>query len=182
MKLDAKALRDLSEEDIKPKLASLKKNPIYFILEDVYDTYNIGGQFRLADALSVSGLYLCGGTEKPPNSRIAKASVGTYKVVPWIYKKTAKEAILELRKKEPNIQIIAVEQDEKAIDYRKIEYSFPLALVMGHETTGVCPETLALVDQIAEITMWGVNKSLNVIVSAAIVGYFASLSLPVLKQ
>jgi tRNA G18 (ribose-2'-O)-methylase SpoU len=33
------------------------------------------------------------------------------------------------------------------------------------------PETLALVDEIAEIPMWGINRSLNVIVSAAIVGY-----------
>jgi len=33
------------------------------------------------------------------------------------------------------------------------------------------PETLKLVDQIAEIPMWGINKSLNVIVSAAIVAY-----------
>lgn len=173
MKLDAKSLRDASEDDLKPKLVSLKKNPIYFILEDVYDTYNIGGQFRLADALAVKTLYLCGGTATPPNIRIAKASVGTYKVVPWVYKKTAKEAIQELRKKEPKIQIIAVEQDKKAVDYRTIEFSFPIALVMGHETTGVREETLKLVDQIAEIPMWGVNKSLNVIVSAAIVSYFA---------
>ena len=30
-----------------------------------------------------------------------------------------------------------------------------------------------LADHIAEIPMWGINKSLNVIVSAAIVSYFA---------
>lgn len=174
MKLDAKALRDTPEAEIKSKLASLKRQPIYFILEDVYDTYNIGGQFRLADALCVTTLYLCGGTEQPPNPRIAKASVGTYKVVPWKYTKSAKDAIEELRKIEPNIQIIAVEQHKKAVDYRKITYSTPFALVMGHETTGVREETLALVDHIAEIPMWGINKSLNVIVSAAIVSYFAA--------
>jgi len=49
----------------------------------------------------------------------------------------------------------------------------PLALVVGNETYGVTKETLKEVDQIVEIPMWGVNRSLNVIVSAAIVGYHA---------
>jgi len=44
-------------------------------------------------------------------------------------------------------------------------------LIVGNETYGVLPETILLSDYIAEIPMWGINKSLNVIVSAAIVSY-----------
>jgi len=47
-----------------------------------------------------------------------------------------------------------------------------VALVFGNETSGITAETLKLVDQIVEIPMWGINKSLNVIVSAAIVSYW----------
>jgi len=47
----------------------------------------------------------------------------------------------------------------------------PIAVVVGHETEGVSKEVLDLADVIVEIPMWGVNKSLNVIVSAAIVVY-----------
>lgn len=169
MKLNAKELRVVEEEDIQGKIQHIKRRPIYFILENIYDTYNIGGLFRLADALAIEKLYLCGETEVPPNSKIKKASIGTYKVVLWEYKKAATEAIMEL--KEKNVSIIAVEQDKSSVPYTKVEYTSPIAIIVGNETYGVLPATLAQVDQIVEIPMWGINKSLNVIVSAAIVSY-----------
>lgn len=213
MKLNAQQLRDLEERRAMGEFRAIKRNPIYFILENIYDTYNIGGLFRLADALAIEKMYLCGDTEIPPNSRIKKASIGTYKVVDWQYCKTAKDAIDDLnskfetrnskqfqnsndrnskRFKNSNlnhsnlfsasdfgfrISIIAVEQHKTAIDYRKADYSFPLAFIFGNESYGILPETLKLVDQIVEIPIWGINKSLNVIVSAAIVSYFVSSKL-----
>jgi tRNA G18 (ribose-2'-O)-methylase SpoU len=167
MKLNAKELRAVNEADVGEHLKTLKRNPLYFILENIYDTYNIGGVFRLADALLVEKIYLCGEMEIPPNHKIKKASIGTYKVVPWEYKTTAKEAIETVK-----VKVIAVEQDKRAVEYTKADYSYPLALVFGNETYGVLPETLDLVDQIVEIPMWGINRSLNVIVSAAIVSYY----------
>ncbi len=176
MKLNAKELRDLEEKHAMGEIHTVKRNPIYFILENIYDTYNIGGLFRLADALAIEKMYLCGDTEIPPNSRIKKASIGTYKVVNWEYKKSAKDAISTIRAT-CQVAIVAVEQHKTAIDYRKAQYSLPLALIFGNETYGVLSETLKLADQIVEIPMFGINKSLNVIVSAAIVSYFASAKL-----
>jgi len=200
-KLNSKQLRDIPTAEAGVFSKKVKRNKIYFILENVYDTYNIGGIFRLADALAVSKIYLCGEMETPPNHKIQKASVGTHKIVPWEYKETALEAIEELRginsvilseTKNPNnqymdpssdfhrtqddnknIHIIAVEQSKSSIPYTEADYALPLALVLGNETYGVTPDTLKAVDQIVEIPMWGINKSLNVIVSAAIVGYHA---------
>ena len=176
MKLNAKELRDIDGKDIVDKLKSIKRRPIYFILENIYDTYNISGLFRLADALAIEKIYLCGEMEVPPNSRINKASIGTYKVVNWEYKKTAKEAIDDLKSKfqNPNdkIKVIAVEQHSTSIAYQQANYSLPLALIFGNETSGITGGTLKLCDQIVEIPMFGVNKSLNVIISAAIVSYW----------
>ncbi len=171
MKLNSKQLRALTEKEAILRQAQDKRRPIYFIVENVYDTYNVGGLFRLADALNVAKIYLCGDTEFPPNHKIVKASIGTYKIVPWEYKSSAKEAIDELKKS--GVQVMAVEQAKGSIDYREAKYSLPLALIVGNETSGVTEETLKLSDQIVEIPMWGVNTSLNVIVSAAIVGYQA---------
>lgn len=187
MKLDARQLRDLEEKKVMGPVRKIKRNPIYFILENIYDTYNIGGIFRLADAIAVEKIYLCGEMETPPNHRIKKASIGTYKVVPWEYMKSAREAILTLKNivgvghdlpekraiHESPLQIIAVEQHLKAIPYTEADYQMPVALIFGNETYGVTSETLKLADQIVEIPMWGINKSLNVIVSAAIVAYEA---------
>lgn len=188
MKLNSKQLRDLPENEAKLSLSGHKRQPIYFIVEDVYDTYNVGGLFRLADALNVAKIYLCGETEIPPNHKIVKASIGTYKIVPWEYKSSAGEAIAELRNqysavsgqklktdsRQP-ITVMAIEQAKGSVDYRKASYETPIALIVGNETSGVTEETLKLCDQIVEIPMWGINKSLNVIVSAAIVGYQATI-------
>ena len=67
MKLNARQLREVEEKEVKEKLKNIKRNPIYLILENIYDTYNIGGLFRLADAIGVEKIYLCGETEVPPN-------------------------------------------------------------------------------------------------------------------
>ena len=75
------------------------------------------------------------------------------------------------------INIIAVEQSGKSIPFNEVEYTYPVALIVGNETYGVKPETLELVDKIVEIPMWGINKSLNVIVSAAIVSYWVKMKL-----
>jgi len=176
MKLNAKEMRTVDENVVKAQINNIKRHPIYFILENVYDTYNVGGLFRLADALGVSKMYLCGEMEIPPNPKIKKASIGTYKVVPWEYKKTVKEAIDNIKYQISNVKcqklsVVAIEQDKKSIPYTQIQYSFPVALIVGNETYGVLPETILLSDYIAEIPMWGINKSLNVIVSAAIVSY-----------
>ncbi|GAB4219413.1 MAG: RNA methyltransferase [Candidatus Microgenomates bacterium] len=189
MRLNAEQLRKLEEEKARGVIRHVKRNPIYFILENIYDTYNIGGLFRLADALAVEKMYLVGETETPPNSRIKKASIGTYKVVPWEYSKSAKDSIekivkllnSQIVKKEKNnnltvkqfnhLEVIAVEQHQKSVPYHQADYSFPVALIFGNESYGVKPETLEMVDKIVEIPMWGVNKSLNVIVAAAIVSY-----------
>ncbi|MEK7450926.1 MAG: TrmH family RNA methyltransferase, partial [Patescibacteria group bacterium] len=85
----------------------------------------------------------------------------------------AKTALTKLREKVPSLKIIAIEQSSKSIDYDKADYTFPIALIVGHETHGVSKEVLAMSDQIVEIPMWGVNKSLNVMVSLGIVLYKA---------
>lgn len=174
IKLNSKQLRDIDPVEVEEHARNLKRNPIYLILENVYDTYNIGGLFRLADGLAVEKIYLCGEMDVPPHHKIAKASVGTYKIVPWEYKNTAKEAIEEL-KAQKQVTVIAVEQSDKSVPFNEVEYTFPVALLVGNETYGVKPETLELVDKIVEIPMWGINKSLNVIVSAAIVSYWVAM-------
>lgn len=166
MRLNAKQLR--TKQPTPEELAKIRRKPIYIILENVLDTYNTGSIFRLADAVAAEKISLCGETETPPNPKILKASIGTYRWVPWEYQDTALKAIQKLRQKLPNIQIIAVEQSKKSIPYFQCKPRFPLALVVGNETTGISKGVLKKADYILEIPMWGVNKSLNVMVSLAI--------------
>ncbi|MDE2025325.1 MAG: TrmH family RNA methyltransferase [Patescibacteria group bacterium] len=167
IKFGAKELRTtVADEDVKK---NLKRNPIYIICDNVIDTYNIGSIFRLADAVGATKVFLCGVSETPPNTRIKKASINTTEWVSWEYVIDTKDAIAKLRAEVPNIYIVAVEQDPKSVHFQKAEYHLPLALMVGNETTGTSKDILDLCDQIVEIPMWGVNKSLNVMVSLGIV-------------
>jgi len=167
IKLGATQLRTLSPhpDDVK----AVKKNPIYIIVDNVLDTYNIGAIFRLADAVAAERVILCGGSETPPHSRIMKASINTTEWVSWEYFTTVKEAIAFLREDVPEIKIYAVELDGKSIPYDSISYALPVGVLVGHESDGVSQQTMALCDGIVEIPMWGVNKSMNVMVSLAVV-------------
>ncbi len=171
IKLGAKELRTTQSSDDQKQM--LKKNPIYIICDNILDTYNTGSIFRLADAVAATKVYLCGITETPPNTRIKKASINTTEWVEWEYCSTTIEAIEKVRKKVPGVQVVLVEQDKKSIPFDKAEYAFPIALVVSNESSGAAREVLDTADMIVEMPMFGVNKSLNVMVSLGIVLYQA---------
>lgn len=171
MKLNAAQLRKGKGLRVKGKVKKLKKQEIYIILDNVLDTYNIGSIFRLADAVAAKKIYLCGDTTTPPNHRIKKASINTTEWVEWEYAESAKAVVTDLRSTIDDIQIVAIEQTPNSVPYDKFDYKLPIALVVGHESDGVSKEVLDLCDAIVEIPMFGVNISLNVMVSLGIVLY-----------
>lgn len=168
VKLNAKQLRKFTGNR---QQVTGKKNEIYIVLDNVLDTYNIGSIFRLADAVAAKKIYLCGGTETPPNHRIKKASINTTEIVDWEYAENALKAIRKLKKGVKNIKILSIEQSSKSIRYDKFEYKMPICLVVGHESNGVSKEVLEISGAIVEIPMFGVNISLNVVVSLGVVLY-----------
>ena len=176
IKLAARELR-LSKPEEEHK-NQIKKNPIYIVLDNVLDTYNIGAVFRLADAVAATKVILCAGSETPPNHRIKKASINTTEWVTWSYASTAVEALQELKTQNSKLKIVSIELDPRSVPYDKVEYSFPIALVVGHETDGVSEEVLKMSDHIVELPMYGVNVSLNVMVSLGITLYEVLRHLP----
>jgi tRNA G18 (ribose-2'-O)-methylase SpoU len=166
-KLGAAALR--KTKPTPETFKTIKRNPIYLVLDRVIDTYNIGSLFRLSDAIAAEKMYICGESEYPPNSRIHKAAVGTEEWVPW--EKIGESVDIIKKLKKDGVQIVCVEQDKRSISYKDFKPSFPVAIVIGHETDGISKEVLSLADTIIEYPMYGVNKSINVWGSAAIAAY-----------
>ena len=170
-KLNAKELRKIKgSRRVRMEL----RREIYIVLDNVLDTYNIGSIFRLADAVAAKKLYLCGGTEIPPNHRIKKASINTTEVVDWEYCESAVEAIKKVKRvqgKGEKVMVVAIEQSANSIPYSQFDYQLPICLVVGHESEGVSKEVLDLADGVVELPMLGINKSLNVMVSLSVVLY-----------
>jgi len=167
VKLNARQLR--KTKPTKENFEEIKRNPIYIVADRVFDTYNIGSIFRLADAISAKKVFLCGDMEYPPSSKIHKSAVGTEEWVPW--EKIEKPIDIIKKLKSEGVQIISVEQSEKSVHYKNLVPKFPCAIVVGHETDGVSKEVLELSDIIVELPMFGVNKSFNVWGSAAVIAY-----------
>ena len=168
-KLNARQLR--KSEPNPESVSKVKRNPIYLVLDEIWDTFNIGSLFRLADAIAAEKIYLCGAMESPPSSRIHKAAVGTENWVPWEKSDSTLEVVKKLKKE--GVYTIAVEQDRRSIPYSLVPCAlpFPVAIIVGHETKGVSHKVLDEVDQIVELPMYGINKSFNVWGSASIIAY-----------
>lgn len=141
------------------------------VCQDVSDPLNIGSIFRLSDALGVREIYLCGQSPAPPHKKISKTARSTEQLVPFRYFPDAVQAIEHL--KTENYQIIGLEITDESfpVDRFAPRAARPLALVIGAESLGLFPETLALLDAAVHIPMYGRNTSMNVVQACGIAVY-----------
>lgn len=169
IRLNSHQLRKSRVGESAKKQKELKRNPLVLVLDNVLDTYNIGSFFRLADALGAQKIYLCGPVVTPPNLKIHRSSIGTWKWIPWEQCSSTVDCLIKLKK--DGYQIIACEQTKNSVSYTKTKYNFPLAIIAGSESNGVGESALNLADQIVEIPMYGINKSMNVLVATAVIAF-----------
>ena len=148
---------------MKPSLDDLKNRPrmpIFAVLDKIRSMYNVGSVFRTSDAVMLEKLYLCGYTACPPRKEITKTALGGEESVPWEHFDHAVDAVKHLKKQ--GVQIVALELTKNSIDYRKAEFKYPTALVIGHEVDGISDEVMKEVDLAIDIPMLGRANSLNV--------------------
>lgn len=142
------------------KLALRKRIPIYVIFENVRSRYNVGAMFRTSDAALVTKVFLAGATPRPPHKLIDKSALGATDVVPWEYVSGCRDVIAEL--KSQGVFIVALELTHSSVRYDKMEYHFPICLVVGNEADGISQEVLDMCDAAIDIPMLGRANSLNV--------------------
>lgn len=149
-----------------------KDNLNILILPDIRSAINVGAIFRTADAVGIDKIYLVGCTPRPNDQfgriqkDIAKSALGAETFIPWEYKEKLLPLIKILKKKD--FEIVALEQNEKSIDYRKYKKTKNMAFILGPEVTGLDKKTLENCDKIVEIPMHGKKESLNVSVACGI--------------
>lgn len=152
------------------------------ILDNVRSSLNVGSIFRTSSGIGVDKIYLCGITPTPfetakkfegqnkKRKDFVKTSLGSEDEIEWEYRENILELAEELKKQ--NFEIIALEQNEKSVDYKTLKIENKnVALIVGSETDGVQKEVLDLSDQITEIPMLGLKESLNVTIAYAILAY-----------
>jgi len=151
----------------------------YLILHNIRSAYNVGAIFRTADGAGVNHIYLTGYTPTPPDGsqiyttkperKIIKTALGAIEHVDWSSHDVI-DGVLETLKKD-SIQIVALEQGDNSVNYKKFKTDRSIALVLGNEPVGIDERTLALCDIMIDIPMRGHKQSLNVSVAAGIAIY-----------
>lgn len=137
----------------------MKEKNIYLILNDIRSAHNVGSMFRTADTAGIKKIFLTGYTARPvdrfnrPVKEIAKTALGAEKTISWEHEPNVLKIIKKLKKE--GVEIIALEQSPKAIDYKKVKIKTDTAFVVGNEVLGVSEEIIKEVDVVAEIPMQG---------------------------
>lgn len=146
---------------------------IALLLHDVRSAHNVGSVFRTADAAGVSKIYLSGYTPTPVDrfgrsqKEIVKTALGAERSLAWEYQKSPAKIISRLKKE--GWQVLGVEQDARAVDYRSFKAEGPTLVIMGNEVKGMSKGLRARCDTLVEIPMHGKKESLNVSVAAGII-------------
>ncbi len=160
---------------MKKKDQNANGKDVRVILHDIRSTHNVGSIFRTADAAGVSRIYISGYTPSPLDrfervqKDIAKTALGAELSVAWekVENKEGENSLTELitKLKKEGFTVIALEQDERSVDY--VEFSLPekAVIIVGNEVDGVDPTILDQCDVVVEIPMHGEKESLNVSVA-----------------
>jgi len=142
-----------------------RRQPDLTVLMDrVNKAHNFSAILRNCDAVGVLEAHVV-----PPDEGLDLhhgTSAGTTKWV-WVRRhETVSAAGRHLRGR--GFRIVAAHPSEDAADYREVDYTAPVALVLGAELAGVSREGLALADRCVRIPMRGMVHSLNVSVAASL--------------
>ena len=143
-----------------------KRQPDLTVLtEDVHKPHNLSAIIRTCDAVGVYAVHAVNRhSDTPTFSQVAQ---GSEKWVKLYSHPDLKTAIAHLR--ESNHKIYAAHLSEVAVDYRRVDYTQPTAILLGTEKWGVTDEAANLVDGHIIIPMQGMVQSLNVSVANAVI-------------
>ena len=145
----------------------------FLILHNIRSAYNVGSIFRTADACGIYKIFLTGYTPTPLDNfgrevkTISKTALGAEKDIEWEYHHQVGRLIKKLKKE--GVEIIAVEQDDDSVDYKKITVENSTAFIFGNEVRGISKQLLEQCDRITEVKMKGKKESLNVSVAVGVV-------------
>lgn len=145
----------------------------YVILHNIRSAHNVGSIFRTADGAGVTKIFLSGYTPTPldrfgrKNPELMKTSLGAVDSVPYECVPNILDRIEVL--KGEGVEIVAVEQTPRAIEYTAHTLRGDAAFIFGNEVTGVERELLDAADTHISLEMRGVKESLNVSVCAGII-------------
>ncbi len=145
-----------------------KDDSFVVVLDHLEDPHNLGAIIRTSEAAGVDGIIIPKDRGACVNATVMKTSVGAIDNIPVSMVTNLKQTIDDLKKQ--GFWVVGTDL-ENATDYREIDYSGKIVLVVGNEGNGMSRIIKESCDFIAKIPMYGKVNSLNASVACGIMIY-----------
>lgn len=147
------------------KLEEIMKEDKIIILDHIEDPHNLGAIIRTCEAAGIKNIILPKDRSAKINGTVAKVSAGTVNNINIAQVSNLTNTINTLKKQ--GYWIIGTTLDGK--DFKKIDYSGKIAIVIGNEGKGISKLVQKNCDFLVTIPMNGTVNSLNASVAAALI-------------
>lgn len=146
----------------------LSKNPTVLIVESIEKPGNLGAILRICDIFLVDLLIVCNSKIDIFNPNVIRSSLGAIFTVPIIKMNEIECLNFCLKNK---LQIYTTFIDNQCSLHSKINFNYPIAIVVGNENKGVSSFWKQYCYKNYSIPMFGEINSLNVSSAVAIILY-----------
>lgn len=165
----AVAAYDYAElDDIFTLAEKRQEDPLMLILDELEDPHNLGSILRTADATGVHGIIIPRRRSVGLTAVVAKASTGAIEYVPVVRVNNLSQTVDEL--KERGVWLAGTDALGSA-DYRRMDATLPLAIIIGSEGKGMSRILKERCDFLYHLPMVGQVTSLNASVAASLLMY-----------
>ena len=155
-------------DHLVPQLYEEGLLPFIVVLDGITDVRNFGAIARTCECVGADAIVIPEHGSVSVNADAVKTSAGALHHLPVCRERSVLSAVRFL--KDNGYKVVAV--SEKAdINYTQVDYTTPVALVMGAEDIGISPEVLKQCDTFVSIPMFGKISSLNVSVASGVMMY-----------
>jgi 23S rRNA (guanosine2251-2'-O)-methyltransferase len=141
---------------------------VVVILDHLEDPHNLGAIIRTCEAAGIKSVILPKDRQVQINATVMKTSVGTLDNMNII---SVTNLVNTINKLKDNGFWIVGTALENSVDFKTIDYSGKIALVIGNEGSGISNIVAQNCDFLAKIPMYGKTNSLNASVAAGIMIY-----------
>lgn len=155
-------------EDIIPFLYEQGKTPFIVVLDGITDVRNFGAIARTCEVAGVDAIVIPARGSVTVNADAVKTSAGALHKIPVCKEQNLPQTVQFLR--DSGLKIVAA-TERGAKTYTDVDYTGPIAIVMGSEDVGVSNENLRICEELVRIPQFGTIGSLNVSVAAGVLIY-----------
>lgn len=163
MNTERKAQLDLVLNKRQPDLA--------VVMENIEDPHNIFAIMRTCDAVGVQDIYVLNTVFEKKRKYGTKSSSSASKWVTMHHFTDLEECVKAVKAKYGVLYATSLRHDSKEL--HKMDFTNPIAVAFGNETSGISDEFVAHCDDTMVIPQVGMIKSLNVSVACAVTLYEA---------